>query len=87
MKIKYQTRPEGDISINVPGNWVVSLKNGGTRVLGKKYKIINNPKTQKPDENFMWYISEKGFPCKIGIKNINTFRKLTPDEEKEVKNL
>ena len=88
MKIKYQNRPAEDMSINVPGNWVVSNKTSATRTKGELYKVIPNPKTKKVDETNLWYISKGGWPCKIGSKNVNSFRKALPSEiEQHLKNL
>lgn len=88
MKINYRNRELGDMTINIPGEWIVSNKTSQTRTKGELYKVIPNPKTRKIDENSLWYISKAGFPCKIGSKNVNTFRKALPSEiEQHLKNL
>ncbi len=86
MQIRYTPRPSEDTSINVPGNYLVSLKDGKTRDKGEIVRVLLNPKTQKPDPSFCWFLGKKGFPCKISNKNINTFRQATSSEIENHKN-
>lgn len=80
MKINFKARPPIDYSLKEPGNWIISCVSGKTRTQGELYRVIASPKLQAIDPDFMWYLSQKGHPVKIGNAKINTFKLASKEE-------